>query len=207
MRRRYKLLLIIFISFLLVLIIYFFIRKEEFIYVSLGDDLSFNNISTYNYIEYLEYYYAKEEIKVYKFVEEYNPSENLYKQILENVGNINYFLKNADIITLSLGTIELNNYKELNEEVIVKYLNNVYILIKKISKLNENVFIINMYSDKYQFINKKISEYCKENNIFYLSIDDIYNKYIYQNNLKTYLNYKGHQQIANYIVNKLDKTK
>ena len=116
MRRRYKLLLIIFISFLLVFFIYSFLRKDKFVYVSLGDDLSFNNFTTYNYTDYLKYYYEDKNIQIYKYADEYNPSDDLYKHINENIGDINYYLRNANLITISLGTVELNNYIELNEE-------------------------------------------------------------------------------------------
>ncbi|MBE6155603.1 MAG: SGNH/GDSL hydrolase family protein [Firmicutes bacterium] len=200
MRRRYKLLLIIFISFLLVIFIYLFFRKDKFIYVSLGDELSFNNISTYNYREYIDYYYQKRNIITYQYADEYNPSEDLFKQIIENVGNINYYLKNADLITISLGTIELNNYKELNEEIIIHYLSNIYILLERISKLNKNIFLINVYDSKYNLVNKKIKEYCLLHKIHYIDSSIIKNNNIYITNSKTYLNYKGHKNIASKII-------
>lgn len=207
MRRRYKLLLIIFISFLLVLIIHFCFRKDSFIYVSLGDNLSFNNSSTYNFIDYLKYYYASSDIEVYEYADEYSPSKDLYNNIVQNNENINYYLKNANIITVSLGSVELNNYKELNEEIIIDYLNNIYILLNKISKLNNNIFLINVYQDEYMLVNKKIKEYCTIQNINYIGIDDIKNNNIYQANLKTYLSYKGHQNIADIIVKHSNKSK
>ncbi|MBQ6840890.1 MAG: hypothetical protein IJO63_02090 [Bacilli bacterium] len=205
MRRRYKLLLIIFISFLLVFFSYFLLRKDKYIYVALGDDLSFNNFSTYNYIEYIKYNY--ENLNVYKYAEEYNTSEDLYHQITQNVGDINYYLKNANIVTISLGTVELNNYKELNEEVLINYLNNVYILLNKLSKLNNHIFLINMYDDSYSLVNKKLNEYCKLYNIYYIQRSDINESYIYLNNLKTYLNYQGHKQISDIIVKEMANQK
>lgn len=207
MRKRYKLLLIIFISFLLVLFIYFYFRKDKIIYVSLGDELSFDNFSTYSYAEYIKYYYQEKNITTYKYADEYYPVVDLSKQILDNTANINYFLKNASFITVSLGTVELYNYKELNEEVIINYLNNLYILLSKISKLNKNIYLINVYNDKYQFINKKIKEYCNSFDIDYISLEDININYVYQKDLKTYLSYKGHKKVADMIVKKMNNAK
>ena len=207
MRKRYKLILIIFISFLLVFFIYLFLRKDRFIYVNLGDDLSFNNFSTYNYAQYLQYYYQDKNIEVYKYADEYNPSEDLYNQIIRNESDINYYLKNARIVTLSLGTVELSNYKELNEEIIINYLSSVYILLEKLSKLNNNIFLINMYDSSYALINKKLKEYAQIKNIFYIDRSMIMENSIYQNNLKTYLNYQGHKKVADIIVKQTDNKK
>lgn len=169
--------------------------------------MSFNNSSTYNFIDYLKYYYASSDIEVYEYADEYSPSKDLYNNIVQNNENINYYLKNANIITVSLGSVELNNYKELNEEIIIDYLNNIYILLNKISKLNNNIFLINVYQDEYMLVNKKIKEYCTIQNINYIGIDDIKNNNIYQANLKTYLSYKGHQNIADIIVKHSNKSK
>ncbi|MBE6148792.1 MAG: hypothetical protein E7167_04840 [Firmicutes bacterium] len=207
MRKRYKLFLIIFISFILVLFIYFFLKEEKFIYVSLGDKLSFNNFSTYNYTEYLKYYYQDSNITIYEYIDEYNITGELSKQINENTANINYYLKNASLITLSLGTIELYNYKELNEEVIINYLNNLYMLLNKLSRLNNNIYLINVYEDNLQLINKKISDYCREFNINYIDLSIINYNNVYQNELKTYLSYRGHKNIADRIVKNEDNSK
>ena len=207
MRKRYKLLIIIFISFILVLGIYFVFKKDNFIYVNLGDNLSINNSSTYNYFEYLIYYYKEQKITLYNVSEFNNLSDNLYKQIINNKNDINYYLKNANIITISLGTSELNNYKEMNEELIINYLNNIYILLNKMSSLNKNIYLINVYNDDYLFINKKINEYCNKFNITCITRDDINTQNIYTDKVRTYLNYRGHKNIADIIVNKISKKK
>lgn len=207
MRKRYKLLLIIFISFLLVLFIYFVFRKEKFIYVNLGDSLSYNKFTTYDFTDYLKYYYRDKNVTFYEYAEEYNPSQDLYKQIIENTANINYYLKNATLITISLGTIELYNYKELNEEVVINYLNNLFILLNKLGKLNKRIFLINVYDDSYMLINKKLKEYCQLNKIYYIDKEDINETDIYVSNLKTYLNYQGHKKIADLIVKEMKTEK
>ena len=201
MRRRYKLLLIIFISFLLALIFYFLFNKEKYLYLAIGDDLN-NNYSTYSYVDYIKYYQKYKNYQFHHHTNNYLKVETILDDIKNDNKNINYYIKNANLITICLGTEELYNYNDLNNEIIIDYLNNIYTLLNIIRQLNKNkIYIINVYNKKYNFINNKIKKYAIYNNITYLGIDNFDKNAIYQINNQSYLSYNSHQKIANIIMN------
>ena len=207
MRRRYKLLIIIFISFFLVLIIYFTCHKDSYLYFAIGDNLN-NNTATYSYIDYINRNVKQKNYQFHRYTNSYISVENIMNDINNDTKDINYYIKNANLITISLGTEELYNYNELNNEIIIDYLNNFYTLLKSIRHLNKNeVYIINVYDDSYAFINKKIRKYAKDLHIKYIGIADFSKNAVYQINNKSYLSYKDHQKLANLIINTWNKCK
>ena len=202
MRRRYKLLIIIFISFLLALIIYFAFHKDTYLYFAIGDNLN-NNLSTYSYIDYINNLSTQKNYHFHKYTNSYITVESILEDIQNDIKDINYYLKNANLITISLGTEELYNYNELNDEIILDYLNNMYNLLNTVRRLNKNdVYIINVYDDNYSFINNKIKKYALDNDINYIGIEQFNKNAIYQINNKSYLSYKDHQKLANLITHK-----
>ena len=142
MKRRYKLLVIIFISFIFSVLIYFFVKKDNYIFVSIGDKRSFNNLSTYTYIDYLKDQY-KDKFLLKEYYLNQDVADGLISLIENDYGRINYFLKNSKAITINITGYELNNYKTINNEIEQSYLNAIYNLINKIRKLNSNLYIIN----------------------------------------------------------------
>lgn len=198
MKRRYKLMLIIFISFLLVIFIYHFFYKPKRIYYFMGE--RYNNYVTYDFNDILQTKlkkYQYEHSKELPIIDEYNDA------VMNNKDNINYYLKNANILVISLGTYELENYKEINQSIIIEYLNAVYKFFMQVSKLQSgSVFIINMYDDKYPLVNNKLKKYASEFSFYYIdnSFISSQDKYLVDNKLT--FTYKGHQKIANYILNR-----
>ena len=200
MRRRYKLLIIIFISFLLALIIYFLCHKETYLYFAIGDNLN-NNYSTYSYIDYINSFQKQKNYQFHYHTNSYLTVESILNDIKNDTKEINYYLKNANLITICLGTEELYNYNDLNNEIIIDYLNNIYTLLNIIRHLNKNeIYIINVNDDNLDFINNKIKKYAKDNDINYLGVDNFDKNAIYQINNKSYLSYKAHHKIANIIM-------
>jgi len=200
MRKRYKLIMIIFISFILVIFIYYIFNKKKIIYVAIGDHLNYNNLSTYNYAEYIKYFYKNDNIEFYDFLEEQSSLRKMVDDISNNSKGINYLLKNADIITISIGTSELKKYKNLDEEIIINYLSDIYYLLKKIAELNNNIFVINAYNDNYRIINNKIKQYSDKLEMQYVNVNDIGKSYIYETENKSYLNFIGHKYLSQIIV-------
>jgi len=200
MRKRYKLIMIIFISFILVIFIYYIFNKKKIIYVAIGDHLNYNNLSTYNYAEYIKYFYKNDNIEFYDFLEEQSSLRKMVDDISNNSKGINYLLKNADIITISIGTSELKKYKNLDEEIIINYLSDIYYLLKKIIELNNNIFVINAYNDNYRIINNKIKQYSDKLEMQYVNVNDIGKSYIYETENKSYLNFIGHKYLSQIIV-------
>ena len=193
MKRRYKLLLIIIVSAILVIISYFVFYDNKKIYLAIGDSLSNND---YSYINYIKDYYNYD----YKCLStNYLTIEYLIDSINNNDNKIGYFIKNANIITISLGTIELYNYEIINDEIIIEYLNNLYILLSKIRSLNKNpIYLINLYNNDYFNINDKIKNYIQLFNLKYISYNDLKDySFILKN--KTYLTYEGHKKVYNIV--------
>ena len=202
MRRRYKLLLIIFISFILVLIIYLLFHKNNYLYVAIGEDLN-NNLSTYSYIDYINSFQKQKNYQFHHHTYSYLTVESIINDIKNDTKEINYYLKNANLITICLGTEELYNYNDLNNEIILDYLNNIYTLLNDIRHLNKNeIYIINVYDDNLNFINNKIKKYALDNDINYIGIEQFNKNAIYQIGNNSYLSYKAHKKLADLIIKK-----
>ena len=193
MKRRYKLLLVIIISIILVIISYFIFYQNKHIYLNIGDNLTNND---YSYIDYINDNFNYE----YKSLNSnYLTLDYLLDKINNNDNKIMYYIKNANIITISLGTIELYNYEIINDEIIIDYLNNLYILLSKIRNINNNyIFLINLYNNDYYNLNNKIKEYANKFNLVYISYNDL-KDYSFVLKNKTYLTYEGHKKIYNIV--------
>ncbi len=201
MRKRYKLLIIIFISFILVLIIYWLCYRPKYTYLFLG--ANYNNLSTYDFNDRLKYLLKDKNIEYKEILEPFIIDE--YNEMLaNNKHNINYYIKNANLIIISIGINELNNYKEIDSSITIEYLNNMYKFLARVRELNKNdIFIINMYDSNYKLINDKIKLYAKDFKVHYIdsSIVGKDNTFYIKDDL--YLNNKGHKNVSNYIIKKI----
>lgn len=206
-KRRYKLLIIIFISVISIFMIYkFFYHKKEYI-ISIGDYLSTGKIlysSNKNYNEYLKENY-KNELILKEYCKDDLTSYDVLDLIKNNDSKIKFYIKNANIIILNIGNYELNNYKELSNEIIIDYLNNIYTILENIRNLNDNkIILFNAYNDskKYDLINKKLFSYSKKFNTEYIDLNKFNMDYYYNINGKFYLNSKANYKISKMIIKK-----
>ena len=190
MKRRYKLLLIIFISFILIIIFYKVLYKKKKMYLSIGYCLN-GNFNTYSYIDYL-----KNGISYFNF-NDFTNLEELNDMIDDNYLNINYYIKNASFITISLDTIELCNYEQLNDDILEDYLNNIDYLFKKLSA-NKNVYFINTYDNSFFIINEQIKKLASTHHIYYIDSNFFENDIYYIKN-NSYLSTKGHKKLSNLV--------
>ena len=117
--------------------------------------------------------------------------------------NISYYLKNSKYIIINVGNYELNSYKNLNEENIIDYLNNMHNVLYKVRKIsNSKIFIINLYnrSNKFELVNKKLFDYSKKYDLKYIDLNKLeFDKY-YVISDKYYLNSKGMNKIGNFLL-------
>ena len=121
-KRRYKLILIILFAVILIVSLYFILnKKKEVISLSIGDYISMNKMN-YFYNKTYDNLYSKDVI-CKEIKEPYLTSDKLLEKITNNEDNIQFYIKNANFININVGNYELNNYKELNEELLKQYNN------------------------------------------------------------------------------------
>lgn len=202
MRKRYKLLLIIFISFLLVIFIYYICNKRKMMYVALGDNLSYNKFPTYNYAEQIKYLVQREDIIYYDFLDDEPIVDSILSSIKQNTKGINYVLKNANLITLCISDYELNNYKDLNNNMVKNYLDKVYELISVLYKYNSNIVLVLLYRDNYTRIQQEIQGYALDLKVKVISDNLVSSNNVLYTDKKVYLNLRGHKIIAETLVKK-----
>lgn len=194
MKRRYKLLVIIFISFLLVIFIYFIKPKNDFLYLAIGSNLNYNE-STYDYAAYINMNIKKNHH--YKYVTTDNLAiKNIIDIIKNNKKGVADYIRKANLITMCLGSYELNNHKYLDEGIKNEYLDNMSELLVLLRKITDaKIFLIDPYKGR---INKQLEYIAYKNNTNYISITKDNNYYIIRN--ETYLNNKGAKNLANRII-------
>ena len=196
MKKRYKLLIMWFISFILVIIMYFVFFSPTETYVAIGSNLSINKVSTYNYIEYVKYYNSK--IEIY----DYTIEKDTLTEVINKISTPKLLnkIRNSRFVSVAVSGYELNNYKEINEEIIVDYLLNMYVLLEKLHRLNHNIYLINLNDSSLIFINNKIHDYAKKFDIKYIDHSIINKSNIFYVNNCNYVTFKGHSNIARHIV-------
>lgn len=220
---KYKIFIIIVLGTLFTSIIYFYTDKDNLNVLALGDGISTGmtsyHIEGYDYNEYLvEFLNENKQLEHYykNFNEVDETASSLLNKINNNIENIDkkiklkQAIKEADIITLTLGMDELNNYAKksnLGSTKISGYLNKYEEVIKALRKLNnKDIYLIGVYETtllneaKVKKINEELNNLCKQYNMTYIDIEDIteYTEFFISKK-EYYLNYKGQEYIFNKI--------
>lgn len=226
---KYKILIIILLGTLFTSIIYFYTDKDNLNVLALGDGISNGmtsyHIESYDYNDYLVEH-LNENNKLENYYKNFNEvdetASNLLNKINNNIENIDknikikQAIKEADIITISLGMDELNNYAKKNNLGSTKingYLNKYEEVLKTLRKLNDkSIYLISLYKtslvneNKVQKINESLQNLAKQYNITYLSIEDIVeHQEFFISKKEYYLNYKGQEYIFNKIKESLEQ--
>ena len=212
-----KILVIFFLALIPLYIIYKIYRKEEYNYLAIGDELAkghtpFNeyNISYTDFLfDYLKQQHRNATINK-NYIKEDMRINDLFTELIKiDKNSLSYSIKNADIITLSIGSEEIFNklksnyeiYKE-NPKLIYNYIDDLFTnlshLLKEFRKLSKkDIYIIGYYSPL---------EYNEENHIF---IDSLFNyidmkfKELEKNPKVIYIDiYHGFKNNPNYLPNK-----
>lgn len=230
-----KKILFLIILFLSLFGIYKAFDNPKLNYISIGDSL-INGINPYNntgygYNDYVKNYLERNN-KLRSFNNYYynNSLKGLTEDIKNNrtimVDDKEYFLKKllreSDIIVVSSGMDELSfNYQEddmkYNYQYFDKMYNDIEELILELKKysINDIIFIgyynpLKTYTsdvDEYFcYINEKLSNLMKNNNIVYLDIYEEIKSGDYLDNPKNYhINTNGYLKIANLLLKYLEK--
>lgn len=215
---KYKITIILTIGTILTAFIYMHTTKEEINFLPLGDGIATGmtafHVEGYNYNDYINEYLNQnfENINYYKgFSETDETITSLLNKITTNEKNISNIrlkqaIKNADIITISIGMDELNNYvlkNYLGTNRINDFINKYKELIQLLRTLNdEKIYIISLYAtnrineNKIEKINKQLQSLAKEYQINYIDIQDINkNKEYFLSSKEYYFSYEGHKYI------------
>ena len=219
------LILILFIS---CYFIYNYTEEKKINYLTIGDGISKSineyNVVSYGYNEYVkEYLKQKNKLKNfnktftnedYRIIDilksiEYNEKKNNY--------SLNRLIKQADIITISLGMNEIYYKLEKDNHGIYTYienmLNNYDKLLTYINKFHHNkVFVLGYYNiqgnnnDIFNYANHKLKEICNNHNFIYIELDNIFtNNPKYFSKKDSFIpNNKGYEKISQIIVENLE---
>lgn len=224
---KYKIIIIIVLGTLFTSIIYFYTDKDNLNVLALGDGISTGmtsyHIEGYDYNEYLiEYLNENKQLEHYykNFNEVDETASSLLNKINNNIESIDRIkikqaIKEADIITLTLGMDELNNYAKksnLGSTKISGYLNKYKEVLQALRKLNNNnIYLVGLYETtllnetKVKKVNEELKNLCKQYNVTYIDIEDIIeNKDFFTSEKEYYLNYKGQEYIFNKIRDTFD---
>ena len=226
MKRRYKLLLIILIGAAVTILINCITIKNKIAIVSLGDGLSLGmtsyNVAGPSFNDYLkEYAEEKNILDSYnnEFSQNHLTTHELNELLEDNIVGeftktpIKQIIASADILTISIGMDEfadLSLQKNLTTEAKEKYIVEMKRFLKLIREFyDKKIIIVGLYP-AYNFdqtdaveINKNLQKTAGEYNALFLDIIAYYlnDEYIFANSY--YLNYKGHQKIAQNLINML----
>ena len=221
-----KIIMIILIGIIATFLIYKFNIQEKIYFLSLGDGLATGmtayNIEGYNYNDYIRDELEKKE-KLEEFIHEFSKTGQTVENLITTIEN-NYELKELDLtiqqalaksslMTIAIGIDELasNSLKaNIPTKEKEKYLSDMKRLMKLIRNFNnKEIYLIGIYKvynlnqEDINYINENLQQIAKENQMTYIDITNLIEKKEYfLTNDSYYLNYKGHQDIANRIIEK-----
>ena len=226
---KYKIGLIIIIGVILTSFIYFHTTEDTLTVLALGDGISTGmtiyHVEGYDYNEYLTEALNEENNlgNFYRYFNEVDETaHNLVTKINNNITSIDkkiqlkQAIKEADIITISLGMDELNNYAKKNTLGSTKingFLNKYEEVINILRRLNDKkIYSIGLYKSqlinqaKITKINEELKKIAEKYKIEFINIEEIteHKDFFLQKN-NYYVNYKGQEFIYNKIKETRDK--
>lgn len=225
-----KKIIFIIILFLSCYIIYSLTYDDKFNYLTIGDSLSLgvNNygIKQYGYSDYVRDY-LRENNKLKNYDNTFTDANyritdllkmTLYNEVKSVNGkdfSFNRLLKNADIITLSIGMNELYYKLKINDSNVYNYmnglLNDMELLLKHINKFNhKKVFVLGYYNvlncqDEINYINTKLKFIVESEGFEYIDLSNVFdnNPKFFDKNDSFIPNNDGYFKISQIIVEKI----
>lgn len=235
-----KKLVIFFLALIGVYLIYNITYKEKSNYLAIGDELAKGHtpFDTYSesYTDYLYTYLLDKDSKI-TINKEFIHEDLRIKDLLENIKNPSVFeqknlpqaIKNADIITISIGSEELfsklrsNNWKTTNEklyEFIDDMIMDLEKLINEIQKIKKtDIYVIGYYNplvyneenetklkSLFNYIDVKLKNLENTKKVYYVEIaNGFQNKtYYLPNKDHAFPSLEGYNYIANQIIKKIE---
>ena len=201
---------------ILTFIIYKITYHETLNMLVLGDGLATGitdyDVEGYSFNDYMRDKLEEKNLEEYitEFASMEETSETLKTKISTNYTlestnlSIQQAIAKSKIITLALGTKELNSKSKLKSKDIETYLTNMERIVKLLTTYNHNsIFLIGLYqtekvpSEKVVEINQGLKNICKTNQITFIDISEIKTqKAFFFQETSIYPNYKGHQWIS-----------
>lgn len=212
------------------------VKDNKISYISIGDGLSksmnYNNFESIGYSDYL-YNYFKKDNNVELYTKDFSNENNRITDLIDDINNnisltidnkiiyIQNAIKNADILTISIGMNEIL-YKYSNHvnngymySYIDECISDLNKLLKIITKLNNNnIFLLGYYNptddnelDEFiKYTNNKIITLCNNYKINYIDTYNIFNsnKHMIYSQNNYYPNQDGYKLIANAVKSKLN---
>lgn len=227
-----KKIIFIIILFLSCYIIYNLTYEDKFNYLTIGDSLSLGvnsyGIKQYGFSDYVRDY-LRENNKLKNYDNTFTDANYRITDILnmslynenKNVNgrdvSFNRLLKNADIITLSIGMNELYYKLKMNDSNVYNYMNELLsdmeLLLKRINKFNhKKVFVLGYYNvincqDEINYINTKLKIIVESEGFEYVDLSNIFDnnpKYFDKSN-SFIPNNDGYFKISQIIIEKIKK--
>lgn len=226
-----KKIIFILILFLSCYFIYNLSLDDKLYYVSIGDFLSkgVNNygVRVKGYSDYvMEYLSTNDRLREYNNVfcdSDYRITDiirlikyNDTKLVNEREVNINRLIKEADIITLSVGMNELYYKLNKNDGNIYSYMNEMLMdmstLLKLINKFNhKKVYVlgyynISNYDEEISYINAKLKDIVSNEGFIYIDLSNLFddNPIFFDNRDSLIPNNMGYLKISQKIVAKIE---
>ena len=219
--------ILILILFLSCYFIYNMTTSNQIDYLTIGDTLSKGTneygIVSYGYNEHIRDYlkqnnklgnynitYTDNDYRIIDIIKvlEYNEKKDNY--------SLNRLIKQADIITISLGMNEIYYKIEKNNQNIYTYIDNMIENYNKILTYinkfhHDKVFVLGYYNvlgesnDIFNYANYKLKEICEKNHFIYIDLSNIFtnNPNYFKNNGNFIPNNKGYEKISQIIVENL----
>ncbi len=237
-----KKLVVFFLALILIYIIYNFTYKESYTYLAIGDDLAkghtpfdtygegypdfvYDYLKTKNSTFILNKDFIEEDLRIKDLLSKLKTSETSNGKTLTNA------IKEADIITLSIGSEELfskirSNYElyKLNNQKLFKYIDEMIKeldqLLTEIIKIKKSkIYLVGYYNpivdnlDKqteltsiFNYLDVKLKALEKKHKIHYISIYEEFKQkpYYLPNPSHAFPSLEGYNYIANEIIEELD---
>ncbi len=222
-----KKVILILILFLSCYFIYNVTIETRVSYLTLGDSLSKGvneyQIGAKGYSDYIKEY-LKDNNKLKNYNKTFTSKEYRITDIIKilsynekkNNYSLNQLIKEADIITISLGITEIYDKLEKKDQSIYTYIDNMIEdytkILDYINKFHhQQVFVLGYYNTKdysndiFNYANYKLLKECQKRNFTYIDLSKILdNNPIYFTNNNTFIpNNKGYQKISQIIVEKI----
>ena len=233
-----KLLVIFFLAVIPVYLTYKFVYKNNYLYLAIGDELAKGHTPFETYSDsYVDYYYnyLKEKNSNIIINRDYVDEDLRIKDLLDEItksasynSDLPQLIKDADVITISIGSEELfsklrssNNIK-LNYIKNIEYIDSMFgdlkLLLKEIRKLTKSpVYVIGYYNpliknsenekyidDLFEYLDIKFDSLAEETKITYVKIDEGFdnNSKFLPNLNNSFPSLEGYSYIANEIIKK-----
>lgn len=225
-----KKVILILILFLSCYYIYNITVDKKKYYLTIGDSLSKGvdsiGIMTYGYNDIVRDYLKNNNL-LKKYNDTFTSSDYRIVDVIKileynerkNNESLNYLIKKADIITISLGMNDLYYRLNNNTQNIYTYSDN---MVNNYSKLleyinafhHQNVFILGYYNiteknnDIFNYTNYKLKELCKKYNYEFINLSDYFNNNPkYFNSKESFVpNFSGYEKISQIIIEKIKNT-